>query len=217
MNTWVLKQKPATWDHCKVFSSDRAFKVPLHRRFIWVVDGRSPGCVPLCWTQGKGSIAVPRASAPICYRLGQRCRRGAWRCWCIPGLPRSIQCSAHTSRRVFTSSEQYAKLLFFSGLFCFESQNAPISKFPRQTEGTDINECARLSGSNRPPFQHVSFKGMTHAQFAISKILLFVSTVITLPNRKCNAAPPEDKSNWWFLGRLLTALVFVGHVEQCCL
>lgn len=106
---------------------------------------------------------------------------------------------------------------FFSGLFCFESQNAPISKFPRQTEGTDINECARLSGSNRPPFQHVSFKGMTHAQFAISKILLFVSTVITLPNRKCNAAPPEDKSNWWFLGRLLTALVFVGHVEQCCL
>lgn len=117
MNTWVLKQKLVTWDHCKVFSSDRAFKVPLHRRFIWVVDGRSPRCVALCWTRGKGSIAVPRASAPICYRLGQRCRRGAWRCWCIPGLPRSIQCSAHTSRRVFTSSEQYAKLLFF--LVCF--------------------------------------------------------------------------------------------------
>lgn len=53
-----------------------------------------------------------------------------------------------------------------------------------------LTYCAGLSGTNHPAFLHVSFKGMAHAQFAVSKIILFVSTVSSLPNRKCNSAPP---------------------------
>lgn len=79
-----------------------------------------------------------------------------------------------------------------------------------------LTYCAGLSGTTHPAFQHVSFKGMAHAQFAVSKMVLFVSTVSSLPNRKCNAAPPGAAPSG-AEADLLQLCSFVGCFEPSCL